>query len=152
MQSPPPRGPPHKAGQSRRPSRTDLEPPRAPLRFWSPPSTRCSPVGRGEAPPTCSFPPAAASRRQGENRRRSRCPEEEEKEPHQGLARSAPPSMLPCAAPPAFSACCIVVPPLRLGSASRAVPPGGRAATGSGKEGEAGELRGPAACPLGFIL
>lgn len=61
----PPGGPRHKAGRSRRPSpRTDLEPPRAPLRFWSPPSTRCSPAGRGEAPPTCSSPPAC--RRQGE--------------------------------------------------------------------------------------
>lgn len=110
-----PPGPRHKAGRSRRPPpRTDLEPPRAPLRFWSPPSTRCSPAGRGEAPPTCSFPPAAASRRQGGKRRRSRCPkeeEEEEKEPHQGPARSAPPSMLPRAAPPAFSARRIVAPP-----------------------------------------
>lgn len=112
-----PPGPRHKAGRSRRrrpPPRTDLEPPRAPLRFWSPPSTRCSPAGRGEAPPTCSFPPAAASRRQGGKRRRSRCPEEEEeeeKQPHQGPARSAPPSMLPRAAPPAFSARRIVAPP-----------------------------------------
>lgn len=133
---PPPRGPPHKAGRSRHPSRTDLEPPRAPLRFWSPPSTRCSRASRGEAPPTCSFPPAAASRRQGGNRRRSRCPEEEEeKEPHQGLARSAPPSMLPCAAPPAFSACCIVVPLLRPGLRVPRCPPGRAAEAGAGGAG-----------------
>ncbi|XP_050191081.1 sterile alpha motif domain-containing protein 1-like [Myiozetetes cayanensis] len=57
--------------------------------------------------------------------------------------------MLPCAAPPAFSACCIVVPPLRPGSASRAVPAGGGC---GGEEGEARALRGSAACPPGFIL
>lgn len=135
--------PRHKAGRSRRPPpRTDLEPPRAPLRFWSPPSRRCSPAGRGEAPPTCSSPPPRRGKR-----RRSRCPEqeeeeereeeeEEEEEPHQGPARSAPPSMLPGAAPPAFPA----RPPLPPS-------PPGRAGRRRGKGSAA-----PAACGGGTAL
>lgn len=62
---------------------TDLEPHRAPPRFWSPPSTRCSPVGRGEVPPPpppYSFFPCRGNRcrcrRERKRRRGGRGPSE----------------------------------------------------------------------------